>query len=77
MSDAISKRSNACKSNVSEKASGTGLRHLKPLDGLRGLAVIAVFFHHCIGFAPLRASDPFLVRAVAKIISFGSCGVDL
>ncbi|HSQ66390.1 MAG TPA: acyltransferase [Polyangiaceae bacterium] len=48
--------------------------HLAPLDGLRGLAIIMVLSLHFIGDSTPRGT---LDRAVVKVASFGSWGVDL
>ncbi|HEY8309159.1 MAG TPA: acyltransferase [Gemmatimonadaceae bacterium] len=56
----------------------TNSRHIRALDGVRGLAIILVMFRHLslkeMGRSP---TSPFLDRAVHSIASLGWVGVDL
>lgn len=50
-------------------------RHVPALDGLRGLAILAVFFHH-YGAGGVD-SPSFAARWIATVCGFGWSGVDL
>lgn len=50
-------------------------RHIPALDGLRGLAILAVVFHH-YGAGGIHSSSA-LVRVTATVCGFGWSGVDL
>lgn len=50
-------------------------KHLLPLDGLRGLAILMVFFYH-YGAGGIHSSSR-LIRAVSTVFGFGWSGVDL
>lgn len=49
-------------------------RHIPSLDGLRGLAILAVMASHL--FPGSAASNP-LVHAIQRMLTFGAAGVDL
>src|SRR5580698_3864280 len=48
-------------------------RHIKALDGIRGLAILAVLIVHFGNFVPQGAME----RSIAAGVRFGWCGVDL
>jgi len=53
------------------------LKHIRELDGIRGLAALMVFFHHAL-YANLESKDwhgP--IRSVMDICAYGNTGVDL
>ena len=53
------------------------LRHIRELDGVRGVAALLVFFHHLCytSIAPAGWSAP--IRALRTIFFYGESGVDL
>ena len=53
---------------------GSG-KHIPALDGVRGLAILVVFFHH-YGAGGIQSSSS-IVRAVATVCGLGWSGVDL
>lgn len=65
------KRSNTVRPYAIVTASGGSLVHIPELDGLRGLAVLAVIFYHiCLHW-------PFLPNRVRAVAAMGWMGVDL
>ena len=48
--------------------------NIRALDGIRGLAIILVMFHH---FEPLIPPSNLLIKSVKLAFSFGWVGVDL
>ncbi len=56
------------------------IRHIPELDGIRGLAAMAVIFHH-ICYASLKLEEqsgwPASIRALYHVTQFGNSGVDL
>ena len=54
-----------------------GLRHIKSLDGVRGIAVLSVLAHHTLGTGIAAGKWPLLDRFVIQIASYGYLGVDL
>lgn len=50
-------------------------KHLLPLDGIRGLAILMVFFYH-YGAGGIESSSR-VVRLFAQVCNFGWSGVDL
>ena len=57
---------------VAGRSPGVGRRHFLPLDGLRGIAVLAVLLVHC-----LRPSGSRLAAAINAVSSAGWLGVTL
>ncbi len=53
------------------------LRHIPELDGLRGIAALAVFFHHLAFTSVGPSSWPATIVSLHKISRFGLYGVDL
>jgi peptidoglycan/LPS O-acetylase OafA/YrhL len=56
---------------------GGGLRHIRALDGLRGIAYLLVFGHHCFSTRLPPGAWPFADRILINVFSYGSFGVDL
>ncbi|MGO4330921.1 acyltransferase family protein [Cupriavidus sp. 2TAF22] len=50
--------------------------HLRPLDGMRGVAVLLVFFHHSVVAAALGGTGT-LDHIVVKLLASGWVGVDI
>jgi peptidoglycan/LPS O-acetylase OafA/YrhL len=51
-------------------------KHIAPLDGIRGLAVLLVFFHHSISAASLAVTMP-VEKLLVSFIGAGWIGVDI
>lgn len=54
-----------------------GFKHISCLDGVRGLAVLAVFFHHAVNTSISGTDWPAYVRIIANFVVEGRLGVDL
>jgi peptidoglycan/LPS O-acetylase OafA/YrhL len=53
------------------------LRHIRALDGLRGIAYLLVIGHHCFSTRLPPGTWPFADRILISVFSFGAFGVDL
>jgi peptidoglycan/LPS O-acetylase OafA/YrhL len=62
---------------VSGSAVKVGPRHIPALDGLRGIAALAVFFHHAVFTAIDPAQWPAVWQPIIALSHFGQYGLDL
>jgi peptidoglycan/LPS O-acetylase OafA/YrhL len=64
---------NAATPSPAPLAGPSGSQHLPALDGVRGLAILLVLFHHLTVFEPVSAAG----RCFASVMEFAGHGVDL
>lgn len=61
--------------DISKREAGPYSRHVRSLDGLRGMAVLAVMASHL--FPGTTADRGFFLRSIGSSLRFGATGVDL